>query len=56
MVLFVDSPCEFDFRPYVEQLYVCTLDRLKATDIDQEVKERAIACMYVVKNCNHQYV
>ncbi len=27
------------------KLYDCTLRRLKAADIDQEVKERAISCM-----------
>jgi len=26
-------------------LYECTLTRLRAADIDQEVKERAISCM-----------
>lgn len=26
-------------------LYTCTLVRLKASDIDQEIKERAISCM-----------
>ncbi|XP_071033153.1 cullin-associated NEDD8-dissociated protein 1 isoform X2 [Parasteatoda tepidariorum] len=35
----------FDFVPFVHPLYECTLVRLKAADIDQEVKERAIACM-----------
>ncbi|RMX39058.1 hypothetical protein pdam_00017612, partial [Pocillopora damicornis] len=36
---------EFEFRPYVKDIYQCTLVRLKAADIDQEVKERAISCM-----------
>jgi hypothetical protein len=35
----------FDYRPYVKDLYSCTLKKLMATDIDQEVKERAISCM-----------
>ncbi|XP_063954997.1 cullin-associated NEDD8-dissociated protein 1-like isoform X1 [Lytechinus pictus] len=35
----------FDFTPFVLDLYGCTLTRLKAADIDQEVKERAISCM-----------
>ena len=35
----------FEFRPYVKNIYQCTLTRLKAADIDQEVKERAISCM-----------
>ncbi|CAH3188697.1 unnamed protein product, partial [Porites evermanni] len=35
----------FEFRKYVQDIYQCTLTRLKAADIDQEVKERAISCM-----------
>lgn len=35
----------FDFTPFVGDLYRCTVVRLKAADIDQEVKERAISCM-----------
>ncbi len=35
----------FDYRPYVKEIYSCTLKKLMATDIDQEVKERAISCM-----------
>ncbi|XP_026279732.1 cullin-associated NEDD8-dissociated protein 1 isoform X2 [Frankliniella occidentalis] len=35
----------FDFTPFVNDLYQCTVVRLKAADIDQEVKERAISCM-----------
>lgn len=27
------------------QIYECTLDKLKSQEVDQEVKERAIACM-----------
>ena len=30
---------------YVNDLYKTTLSRLKQTDIDQEVKERAIVCL-----------
>ncbi|XP_055935598.1 cullin-associated NEDD8-dissociated protein 1-like [Argiope bruennichi] len=41
----LDQPSSFDFAPFVPQLYECTLVRLKAADIDQEVKERAISCM-----------
>lgn len=37
----------FEYKPYVKEIYFCTLQRLKAADIDQEVKERAISCMYV---------
>ncbi|XP_020625713.1 cullin-associated NEDD8-dissociated protein 1-like [Orbicella faveolata] len=37
----------FEFKPYVRNIYQCTLTRLKAADIDQEVKERAISCMCV---------
>jgi len=35
----------FPFHPYVKSIYECTFSKLKATDIDQEVKERAITCM-----------
>ncbi|XP_068578375.1 cullin-associated NEDD8-dissociated protein 2 [Cebidichthys violaceus] len=35
----------FDPRPFVREVFPVTLKRLKATDIDQEVKERAISCM-----------
>ncbi|XP_037960682.1 cullin-associated NEDD8-dissociated protein 1 [Teleopsis dalmanni] len=35
----------FDITPFVENVYSSTLQKLKATDADQEVKERAIACM-----------
>ena len=45
-VVGADSKTELDFAPYLKPLYSCTLLRLKATDIDQEVKERAISCMY----------
>ena len=33
----------FDFRPYTDNIYQCCFVRLKASDIDQEVKERAIS-------------
>ena len=36
---------KFDYRPYFKEIYSCTLHRLRAADIDQEVKERAISCM-----------
>jgi len=39
------QPLSPEFSPYVKQLYDCTLIRLRAADIDQEVKERAISCM-----------
>uniref|UniRef100_UPI003AAB08F0 cullin-associated NEDD8-dissociated protein 1 isoform X2 n=1 Tax=Centroberyx gerrardi TaxID=166262 RepID=UPI003AAB08F0 len=35
----------FDPSPYISDLFTCTIKRLKAADIDQEVKERAISCM-----------
>jgi len=44
-VLFSDPPSSFDFTPFTMDLYKCTVVRLKAGDIDQEVKERAISCM-----------
>ena len=44
-VFWLDTPSNFDFTPFTGELYHCTLIRLKAADIDQEVKERAISCM-----------
>ncbi|NXX80242.1 CAND1 protein, partial [Urocolius indicus] len=41
----LDKSCTFDAKPYVKDLFPVTLKRLKAADIDQEVKERAISCM-----------
>uniref|UniRef100_A0A8C0BGV7 Cullin associated and neddylation dissociated 2 (putative) n=1 Tax=Buteo japonicus TaxID=224669 RepID=A0A8C0BGV7_9AVES len=41
----LDRSCTFDAKPYVKDLFAGTLKRLKAADIDQEVKERAISCM-----------
>uniref|UniRef100_A0AAQ5YXA9 TATA-binding protein interacting (TIP20) domain-containing protein n=1 Tax=Amphiprion ocellaris TaxID=80972 RepID=A0AAQ5YXA9_AMPOC len=35
----------FDPKPFVREAFSVTMKRLKATDIDQEVKERAISCM-----------
>jgi len=39
------SPTTFDFTLYTSNIYHCCFVRLKAQDIDQEVKERAISCM-----------
>lgn len=41
----LDQPSSFDANPYIKDLFTCTIKRLKAADIDQEVKERAISCM-----------
>lgn len=41
----LDQESNLDFRPFTGQLYNCTLQKLKAPEVDQEVKERAIACM-----------
>lgn len=41
----LNSPVTFDYTPYTKNIYKCTLIRLKASDIDQEVKERAISTM-----------
>ncbi|KAL1115704.1 hypothetical protein AAG570_005994 [Ranatra chinensis] len=41
----LDSPSNFNFAPFTCDIYQCTLVRLRAADIDQEVKERAISCM-----------
>ena len=40
-----EEPCSFDFHPFVGPIYSSALKRLRASDIDQEVKERAITCM-----------
>uniref|UniRef100_A0A8C2HV42 Cullin-associated and neddylation-dissociated 1 n=1 Tax=Cyprinus carpio TaxID=7962 RepID=A0A8C2HV42_CYPCA len=41
----LDQTDAFDASPYIADLFACTIKRLKAADIDQEVKERAISCM-----------
>lgn len=41
----LDLECTFEFRHFVGQLYECTLQKLRSQEADQEVKERAIACM-----------
>jgi len=41
----LDRESTFNFRPYLPDLYRCVFLRLKAADIDQEVKERSISCM-----------
>ena len=38
-------PRMLDPEPYVGDMSAATLARLRATDLDQEVKERAISCM-----------
>jgi len=38
-------PTKFDFTKYTIPIYECCFVRLRAQDIDQEVKERAISCM-----------
>ncbi|XP_017287004.1 cullin-associated NEDD8-dissociated protein 2 [Kryptolebias marmoratus] len=40
-----DTSGGFDPKPFVREVFSVTMKRLKATDIDQEVKERAISCM-----------
>lgn len=40
-----DMESTFDFSPHVLSIYTSALKRLRAADIDQEVKERAITCM-----------
>ena len=41
----LDSATTFNFTPYTVSIYDSVLVRLKAADLDQEVKERAISCM-----------
>nr|XP_027787662.1 cullin-associated NEDD8-dissociated protein 2 isoform X2 [Marmota flaviventris] len=40
----LDKPRMLDPEPYVGEMSAATLARLRATDLDQEVKERAISC------------
>ena len=40
-----DTASKFDFTPYTGEIYTVTLAKLRAADLDQEVKERAIGCM-----------
>uniref|UniRef100_A0A0A9YSQ6 Cullin-associated NEDD8-dissociated protein 1 n=2 Tax=Lygus hesperus TaxID=30085 RepID=A0A0A9YSQ6_LYGHE len=47
----IDAPNSFDFAPFTNEIYQCTLVRLRAADIDQEVKERAISCMGQIISC-----
>lgn len=41
----LDIDTGFNVSPFVDQLYTSTLQKLKSSEVDQEVKERAIACM-----------
>ncbi|XP_062356653.1 cullin-associated NEDD8-dissociated protein 1-like isoform X2 [Cinclus cinclus] len=51
----LDKPYSFNAKPYVKDLFSGTLKRLKAADIDQEVKERAISCMgQIIHNLGDQ--
>lgn len=38
----------FDFHPFVKDIYNACLQQLKAQDIDQEVKECSITCMGII--------
>lgn len=40
-----EAATDFDFTAFVPQLYECTLVKLRTPEVDQEVKDRAIACM-----------
>lgn len=44
-VLRPSSSSSFNFQPFIRAIYDCTYSKLRAADIDQEVKERAITCM-----------
>ena len=43
--LAADEESDYPYQQHVGDIYAATLARLKATDIDQEVKEMAITCM-----------
>ncbi|CAK8675597.1 unnamed protein product [Clavelina lepadiformis] len=52
-VICVDS-ATFDVEKLMQTLYFATLHRLKTSDIDQEVKERAITCMgQIISSAGH---
>jgi len=40
-----DQKQNYNFQQYINPIYDCTFSKLRAADIDQEVKERAITCM-----------
>ncbi|KAM6216148.1 cullin-associated NEDD8-dissociated protein 2 [Rhynchocyon petersi] len=40
----LEQPQRLDPEPYIAEMSVATLARLRATDLDQEVKEKAISC------------
>jgi len=45
----------FDPDLLIQTLYLATLHRLKTSDIDQEVKERAITCMgQIMSSAGHR--
>ncbi|KAM9443780.1 cullin-associated NEDD8-dissociated protein 2 [Clarias gariepinus] len=51
----LDKRSSFDVKPYTKEVFSSTLKRLKAADIDQEVKERAISCMaHIVSHLGDQ--
>ncbi|KAM5279667.1 cullin-associated NEDD8-dissociated protein 2 [Ctenodactylus gundi] len=45
------QPQALDPGPYIEEMAAATLARLRATDLDQEVKERAISCTGHLASC-----
>ncbi|XP_030633653.1 cullin-associated NEDD8-dissociated protein 2 [Chanos chanos] len=51
----LERPSTFDTKPYIKDVFASTLKRLKAADIDQEVKEKAISCMgHIVSHLGDQ--
>nr|CAB3227534.1 cullin-associated NEDD8-dissociated protein 1 [Phallusia mammillata] len=53
-IICVDA-VKFDPDPLIQTLYHATLHRLKTSDIDQEVKERAITCMgQIMSSAGHR--
>lgn len=44
----VTQPSKFNFKPYVQPIYMAVVKRLTAQDQDQEVKECAITCMGLI--------
>jgi len=44
----IGAPLDAAMKPHLVAIFEATLGRLKAQDVDQEVKERAISCLGVI--------
>ncbi|KAI2798678.1 Cullin-associated NEDD8-dissociated protein 1 [Blomia tropicalis] len=41
----IQTPCDSTMKSFIDSMYTITLQKLVASEVDQEVKERAITCM-----------